>query len=91
MRVPRARPRYAVNGANAPQSVNGAGATNPPPARCNLVAGTCLPLGDQWNAGYLEGEDSCGDTGDFTIDFDDRGMDSNQTYKLFGRLGVGKL
>ena len=24
------------------------------------------------------GEDSCGDTGDFTIDFDDRGMDNNQ-------------
>ena len=26
----------------------------------------------------MEGEDSCADTGDFTIDFDDRGMDNNQ-------------
>ena len=32
--------------------------------------------GDQWNAGYLEGEDSCNSTDDFTIDFDDRGMDN---------------
>ena len=32
MRVPRARPRYAVNGANAPQSVNGAGAPNTAPS-----------------------------------------------------------
>ena len=50
-----------------------------PPARCNLVSGDCLELGDTWNAnGYLEAKDSCGDAGDFTIDFDDRGMDSNQ-------------
>jgi len=37
-------------------------------------------LGDDWNAsGYLEGEDSCGDTGDFSVDFDDRGMDSDES------------
>jgi hypothetical protein len=27
----------------------------------------------------LEGEDWCGDTGDFTVDFDDRGMDGDQS------------
>ena len=57
---------------------NGSGHTNPPPARCNLISGECLPVGDAWGSGFLEGEDSCGDTNDFTIDFDDRGMDSNQ-------------
>jgi hypothetical protein len=55
---------------------NGAGAGIPPERRNNL-SGVVLPLGDQWNAGYLEGEDSCTDTGDFTVDFDDRGMDGN--------------
>jgi hypothetical protein len=49
-----------------------------PPMRRDNVSGVVLPQGDQWNAGYLEGEDSCGDGGDFTVDFDDRGMDSNQ-------------
>ena len=57
---------------------NGHGATSPPPRRCNLLTGQCLPLGDAWNSGYLEAEDSCSDTGDFTLDFDDRGMDGNQ-------------
>lgn len=57
---------------------NGSGQTLPPPARRNLLTGEFRPLGDQWDAGYLEGEDYCGDTGDFTVDFDDRGMDSNQ-------------
>ena len=58
----------------------GAGYTRPAPARTDLIAGVSLPLGDDWNAsGYLEGEDSCGDTGDFTVDFDDRGMDSNES------------
>ena len=37
------------------------------------------PKGDDWDAnGYLEGEDSCTDTSDFTVDFDNRGKDSNQ-------------
>eukprot|EP00019_Armaparvus_languidus_P009579 CAMPEP_0168580386 /NCGR_PEP_ID=MMETSP0420-20121227/767_1 /TAXON_ID=498008 /ORGANISM="Pessonella sp." /LENGTH=314 /DNA_ID=CAMNT_0008614495 /DNA_START=34 /DNA_END=979 /DNA_ORIENTATION=- len=52
---------------------------NPPPARRNNINGATLPLGDQWNEGFLEGEDVCGDTGDFTVDFDDRGMDSDQS------------
>ena len=48
------------------------------PARKNNLNGATLSIGNQWNAGYLEGEDSCSDTGDFTVDFDDRGMDNNQ-------------
>ncbi len=58
---------------------NGNGQDRPPPARRNNLTGAQLARGDQWAAGYLEGEDSCGDTGDFTVDFDDRGMDNNQT------------
>lgn len=51
---------------------------DPPPARRNNITGVTLPVGDPWNAGYLEGEDSCPDTGDFTVDFDDRGMNSDE-------------
>lgn len=50
-----------------------------PPERRNNISGAVLPLGDQYGAGYMESEDSCSDTGDFTVDFDDRGMDSNQS------------
>ena len=57
---------------------NGSGQISTP-ARKNILTGATLPSGDQWNYGYLEGEDSCGSTDDFTVDFDDRGMDSNQT------------
>ncbi|MBN1668750.1 MAG: beta-propeller fold lactonase family protein, partial [Anaerolineales bacterium] len=58
---------------------NGNGQTLPPVARRNLLTSDFLPLGDQWNSGYMEGEDSCDDSDDFTVDFDDRGMDSNQS------------
>jgi len=58
---------------------NGAGQTLPPPARQNLLTGATRPLGDQWDYGFLEGEDGCGSTDDFTVDFDDRGMDGNQS------------
>lgn len=57
---------------------NGAGFDGPPLRRDN-VAGVSRALGDNWSAGYLEGEDSCEDEGDFTVDFDDRGMDSNES------------
>jgi hypothetical protein len=57
---------------------DGAGA-DPPPARTDNISGATLAAGNQWNYGYLEGEDYCGDNGDFTVDFDDRGMDSNQS------------
>jgi hypothetical protein len=57
---------------------DGAGADEPPARRDN-VGGVSLDAGNPWDAaGYLEGEDTCGDAGDFTVDFDDRGMDSNQ-------------
>lgn len=58
---------------------DGDGADNPPPARRDNLTGAALPQGDLWNKnGYLEGEDYCGSTNDFTVDFDDRGMDSNE-------------
>jgi hypothetical protein len=50
-----------------------------PPARTNNLTGETLPKGDSWTTGSLEGEDSCDDLADFTVDFDDRGMDSNQS------------
>ncbi|MEQ1505937.1 MAG: MopE-related protein [Myxococcota bacterium] len=56
---------------------NGAGAIAPMRRRNNLD-GKELAEDNRWDFGYHEGEDSCGDTGDFTIDFDDRGMDSNE-------------
>jgi hypothetical protein len=56
----------------------GAGADLPPPARRNNVTGSSRALGDDWDAeGFLEGENTCSATGDFTIDFDDRGVDGN--------------
>jgi len=58
---------------------NGGGTQHGLPARKNILNGNTLPSGDQWGAGYLEGEDACGSTDDFTVDFDNRGMDSNQT------------
>ncbi len=58
---------------------NGAGYDQPAPARQNNLTMDFLPEGDDWNQGYLEGEDSCGDTSDFTVDFDDRGKDANQS------------
>ena len=57
----------------------GAGQTLPPPARKNLLTGEAKPMNDQWNVGYLEGEGTCADAGDFTVDLDDRGMDSDQS------------
>ena len=50
---------------------------DPPPERRNNLTGVTLAVGDVYAAGYLEGEDSCNDTSDFTVDFDDRGMDAN--------------
>jgi len=49
------------------------------PSRRNNLTGELLPEGDQWDRGALVGEDHCGDTSDFTVDFDDRGMDSDQS------------
>ena len=57
---------------------NGNSDDQPTPARRNNINNMFLPVNDQWNAGYFEGEDACSETADFTVDFDDRGMDSNQ-------------
>ena len=57
---------------------NGAGDTQPTPARRDVIGDSFLELNDQWAGGYLEGEDGCSSSTDFTVDFDDRGMDSNQ-------------
>ncbi len=61
------------------ESSNGTHQTLPPLARRNLLTSAFRPLGDQWDSGIMEGEDSAGDSGDFTVDFDNRGMDSNQS------------
>jgi Notch-like protein len=58
---------------------NGAGEDLPQPARRNNLSGAFASRGTSWAAGYLEGEDTCGDTGDFSVDFADRGMDSNES------------
>ena len=52
---------------------------DPAPARQNNLTGDFRKAGDDWDTdGYLEGEDTCGDQDDFTVDFDDRGMDSDE-------------
>jgi hypothetical protein len=66
---------------------DGAGEDLPQPARRNNLTAEALALGTPWaatdpfypGANYLEGEDACADTSDFTVDFRDRGMDSNQS------------
>jgi hypothetical protein len=58
---------------------DGGGDDVPVPARRNNLSGAAQAAGVPYTAGYLEGEDSCSDTGDFTVDFTDRGMDSNQS------------
>ena len=52
-------------------------ARSTPPRRTNLLSGAVLNEGNEWNSGYLEGEDSCADSSDFALDFDDRGMGGN--------------
>ncbi len=69
----------ASDGASCFEEANGRGDTQPEPARRNNLTGASRGSNDSWNAGYCEGEDYCGDTGDFTVDFDDRCMDSNQS------------
>jgi hypothetical protein len=61
------------------QGTGGGTNSDPPPARRNNLTDEFLPEGDPWNSGYLVGEDTCQDGGDFTIDFDDRGADGNES------------
>jgi len=67
-----------ADGESCFEELNGQGDTQPAAARRNNLSGAALPLGDDWNFGYFEGEDDCGSTDDFAMDFDDRGMDNNQ-------------
>ena len=57
---------------------DGAGFDRPAPRRRDNVSGVTLTAATPWGAGFLEGEDFCGDDGDFTVDLRDRGMDSNE-------------
>ena len=63
---------------------NGQGDEFPQPARRNNRNGTLLPVGTPWislvnnDQRYLEGEDQCNATDDFTVDLQDRGMNSNE-------------
>jgi hypothetical protein len=64
---------------------DGRGFDHPAAARRNNLTGEALPLGTPWAGrrdgeptNYLEGEDRCDDAADFTVDFRDRGMDSNE-------------
>ncbi len=57
---------------------NGAGQDRPEPARRDNLTGLEVSLGTPWSSGVFEGEDSCGDDRDFTVDLMDRGMDSDQ-------------
>ena len=75
--------REITTGTDADSCFNeadGAGYDQPAPERKNNLTGDTRALGQDWDTvGYLEGEDSCLDTDDFTIDFSDRGMDGNQS------------
>jgi len=46
------------------------------PERCNLLTGECEL--DFWKSGEFQGEKRCDSVEDFTVDFDDRGMDSDE-------------
>jgi hypothetical protein len=54
------------------------GAPDPTPERRDNLTATLLGAANPYDSGALEGEDTCGDTDDFTVDFDDAGMDSNE-------------
>ena len=53
--------------------------TDVSPARRDNLTGETRAAGVGWSAGTVEGEDRCRDPRDFTIDFDDRGLDGDQS------------
>jgi len=58
---------------------DGVGYVAPAPGRRDNVSGISLQPGVTWSAeSYLEGEDYCASPDDFSVDFADRGMDSNE-------------
>jgi hypothetical protein len=50
----------------------------PAPSRRNNRTGDYRPRRNQWDAGAFVGENTCGDIADFAVDFDDRGINSNE-------------
>ena len=65
-------PRYTGSCFNA-------GGSTDFPARRNNLTGDELPAGDAYTSGTITGEDLCGDFGDFTVDFDDAGMNGDES------------
>jgi hypothetical protein len=56
----------------------GAGFERPEPKRRNNVTGQTLARGNRYGNRVLESEDQCGDVDDFTVDFDDAGLDGDE-------------
>ena len=52
---------------------------DPPPRRRDNIAGTNISRGTAWSDGPFTGEDNCGSVEDFTVDFNDRGMDGDSS------------
>ena len=69
-----------TTGADAESCFNEEGAEGEAPARMDVIAGLSLEAGDGWTEtdGLLIGEDNCSSIDDFTVDFDDRGMDGDE-------------
>lgn len=58
---------------------DGFGYDQPATARRDNIADATRAFGVDWSTGYLEGEDACNSSSDFTVDFDDRGLDSDES------------
>jgi hypothetical protein len=74
--------REFTNGTDADScfsEANGDAADSKVPARRNNLTSEFRRREDPYGATYLEGEDTCAAVDDFTVDFDDRGMDSDQS------------
>ncbi|MEZ4237208.1 MAG: MopE-related protein [Myxococcota bacterium] len=67
-----------TTGTDAQSCFSEGGNPDPAPARRDNLGGVLLAAGNAYGSGALEGEDTCGDTDDFTVDFDDAGMDSDE-------------
>jgi hypothetical protein len=66
-----------TSGTDAQSCFNEDGGVYPTPARRDNLAGVLLSEANAYDAGPLVGENACGDQGDFALDFDDGGIDSN--------------
>jgi hypothetical protein len=68
----------AAAGTDGQSCFSDAAAPDATPSRRNNLTGVTLPSTDAYASGSLIGEDTCNDTRDFTVDFDDAGMNSNE-------------